>query len=110
VSYDRADGRAGGTRSERGQDESFELTSLRRTGPLLAAAWYSLRGVDVSWPLEPCAYDLLLRHEVGIRRVQVKTTTARENGAWKVFLSRSGSTRRRYGPSEVDLFFLIDGT
>ena len=82
---------------------------LRQTGPLLAASWYSLRGAAVSWPLEPCSYDLLVGSDQSLQRVQVKTTATRENGAWKVFLSRSGRERRPYRADEVDLFFLIDG-
>lgn len=41
--------------------------------------------------------------------MQVKTTVTRENGAWKVFVSRSGLDRRRYQADEIDVFFLIDG-
>lgn len=63
----------------------------------------------MSWPLEPCAYDLVVGSTQGLVRVQVKTTTSRENGAWKVFLSRSGRGRRRYDVDEVDVFLLIDG-
>lgn len=87
----------------------LDMTFLRRTGPLLSASWYSLRGAAVSWPLEPCAYDLLVGTNDRLLRVQVKTTTARENGVWKVFLSRSGRERRVYGADEVDMFFVIDG-
>lgn len=42
--------------------------------------------------------------------MQVKTTTTREGGAWKVYLSRSRAARRVvYRRSEIDWFFLIDG-
>lgn len=85
------------------------LGRLRRAGPLLAAAWYTLSGHEVSWPLEPSRYDLLVTDDHHIRRVQVKTTTVRERGAWKVYLSTSSGGRRIYAPDEVDEFFIING-
>lgn len=66
-------------------------------------------GGQVSWPLEPCRYDLLVVLESSVLRVQVKTTTAREGPSWKVYLSKSGHGRRTYAPDEVDEFFIIDG-
>lgn len=67
-------------------------------------------GHDVSWPLEPCRYDLLVSTDAGIRRVQVKTTTARTGASsWKVYLSTSHHGRRTYDPDEIDDFFVIDG-
>jgi len=34
--------------------------NLPRAGSLMAAAWFELCGHPVSWPLEPCRYDLLV--------------------------------------------------
>lgn len=82
---------------------------LGRAGSLLAAAWFALCGFDVSWPLEPCRYDLLVCVESGLRRVQVKTTTVQAGPTWKVYLSVSGPERRTYDPREIDDFFIIDG-
>lgn len=53
---------------------------LKRAGPMLAAVWFTLRKFDVSWPLEPCRYDLLATRAREPQRVQVKTTRAKEAG------------------------------
>lgn len=82
---------------------------LGRAGSLLAAAWYTLCGEDVSWPLEPSRYDLVVQRGDRMCRVQVKTTTVRVRGTWKVYLSTSRGGRRTYDPDEVDEFFVIDG-
>jgi len=50
---------------------------LGRSGAMLAAGWFALCGYDVSWPLEPCRYDLLVTSANQIHRVQVKTATVR---------------------------------
>ncbi|MDN3312071.1 group I intron-associated PD-(D/E)XK endonuclease [Microbacterium oryzae] len=86
-----------------------ERTHLRRAGPLLAAAWFTLCGDDVSWPLEPCRYDLLVQRGAEFRRVQVKSSTVRVGDSWKVYLSTSRGTRRTYDPDEIDDFFIVDG-
>ncbi len=82
-------------------------THLRRSGSLLAAAWFSLCGYDVSWPLEPARYDLLVTSQAGTQRVQVKTTTVRTGHSWTAWLSSSGKARRTYDPEEIDYFFVI---
>lgn len=82
---------------------------LNRAGPMLAAAWFSLCGCEVSWPLEPCRYDLLITKDSNVRRVQVKTSTTRAGASWKVYLSTTRSGRRPYSPDEIDDFFVIDG-
>ncbi|MFE5291661.1 hypothetical protein ACFQ8T_05715 [Isoptericola sp. NPDC056618] len=86
-----------------------DVSRLDRAGSLLAAAWFTLCGDDVSWPLEPARYDLLVMTKTGTRRVQVKTTTVRAGATWKVYLSTSGRGRRTYDPDEIDDFFVIDG-
>jgi hypothetical protein len=85
------------------------LDHLDRAGPALAAAWFMLCGNDVSWPLEPSRYDLLVTTAAGIRRVQVKTTRTRAGESWKVYLSTTRGERRTYGPDEIDDFFIVDG-
>lgn len=85
------------------------MTNLRRAGPQLAAAWFTLCGRDVSWPLEPCRYDLMVSGDGSVRRVQVKTTITRSGGAWQVFLSTGRRERKIYTPDEIDDFFIIDG-
>jgi hypothetical protein len=86
-----------------------DIAHLDRAGSLLAASWFTLCGHNVSWPLEPSRYDLLVCTDGGIRRVQVKTTTVRAGDTWKVFLSTSHRERRTYDPDEIDDFFIIDG-
>jgi hypothetical protein len=84
-----------------------DSSQLGRAGSLLAAAWFTLCGLAVSWPLEPCRYDLLVGTDGGFRRVQVKTTTVRVGATWKVYLSKSDRGRRTYDPDEIDDFFVI---
>lgn len=86
-----------------------DTANLSRAGSLLAAAWFAMCGHDVAWPLEPSRFDLPVSSAEGIRRVQVKTTTAKAGNSWKVYLSTSGGGRRVYGLDEVDDFFIIDG-
>lgn len=85
-----------------------DVTNLRRAGSLLAASWFTLCGHDVSWPLEPCRYDLLVSLE-RIARIQVKTTTVRAGDSWIVWLSNSRQARVTYDPDEIDYFFVVDG-
>lgn len=88
---------------------SHDPENLHRTGSSLAAAWFALCGCDVSWPLEPSRYDLVVCIGGQIRRVQVKTTISRVGSTWQVFLSTSGRERRTYSPDEIDDFFVITG-
>lgn len=87
----------------------FDLRNLPRAGSLLAAGWFTLCGHDVSWPLEPCRYDLLVRFDGVIERIQVKTTTVRKGRSWVVSISTTRKARTPYAPGEVDRFFVIDG-
>ncbi|GAA1735084.1 hypothetical protein [Microbacterium paludicola] len=90
-------------------ESRFDSANLRRAGSMLAAGWFALEGNQVSWPLEPCRYDLLVGGLGGIRRVQVKTTTVRVGSTWKVYLSTTSGGRTIYTPDEIDEFFVIDG-
>ena len=76
---------------------------------MLAAAWFTLCGHDVAWPLEPCAYDLLVWSEGRAQRVQVKSTTRRTESGWFASISRHGSSGGPYDPEDIDLFFVVDG-
>ena len=86
-----------------------QLAQLPRAGSLLAAAWFTLCGCDVSWPLEPCRYDLLVRRDSGFRRVQVKTSRLKVRGPWMVRLTTGGRIPQTYDPDDIDDFFIIDG-
>jgi len=86
-----------------------DLERLPRSGSMLAAAWFTLCGFDVAWPLEPSPYDLLVTAGTEVKRVQVKTTRVRAGRSWTVWLSRSRGGRVVYDPAETDEFFVIDG-
>lgn len=79
---------------------------LRYAGSLLAAAWFAMCGYEVSWPLEPYRYDLLVCSAQCTQRVQVKTTTRRMGGSWAVDLGPGGKGRV-YDPDDIDSFFVI---
>ena len=100
---------AGPSRRDPATAMSPDLTQLPRAGSLMAAAWFTLCGHDVSWPLEPCRYDLLVRMDGGTQRVQVKTTRVRTGSTWTVWLSSTRKSRVIYDPDEIDYFFIIDG-
>ena len=76
---------------------------------MLAAAWFSLCGYEIGWPLEPCHYDILVSRGGRILRVQVKTTRSRPANSWVVSLGSTSRRERGYDPEEIDYFFLIDG-
>jgi hypothetical protein len=85
------------------------IVNLPRAGSLLAASWFELSGFEVSWPLEPCRYDLIVCRAEGAQRVQVKTGTVRTRSSWMVRLSSTRREIRTYDPDEIDQFFVIDG-
>jgi hypothetical protein len=86
-----------------------QLVHLARAGSLMAAAWFELCGHQVSWPLEPCRYDLLVWIGDSAERIQVKTTKVKQGSSWAVWISTSGKSRSTYDPDEIDYFFVIDG-
>jgi hypothetical protein len=83
--------------------------NLPRAGSLMAAAWFELCGHSVSWPLEPCRYDLLVWIDATAQRIQVKTTTVKQGSSWTAWISNTGRERTTYDPTEIDYFFIIDG-
>lgn len=88
---------------------SPKRANLARAGTLLAAAWFELTGSEVSWPLEPCRYDLLVTRERQIERIQVKTTTYWKAGSWQASLRCTATFRGPYDPDDIDKFFIVDG-
>jgi hypothetical protein len=94
-----------------------DLANLRHAGPYLVAAACELAGHRVSWPLEPAVYDLVVDTGDRLRRVQVKTSTHKAQGAWLCKVARaeyasgvSGGKRIvRYGADEIDCFGIVDG-
>lgn len=83
--------------------------NLSRSGSLLAAAWFSLCGYEIAWPLEPCPYDLVASRGGEFLRVQVKTTRSRPANSWVVSLGSTSRSSRGYDPDDIDYFFVIDG-
>ncbi|MFL6109275.1 MAG: group I intron-associated PD-(D/E)XK endonuclease, partial [Marmoricola sp.] len=74
-----------------------------------AAAWFEIRGYAVSWPLEPCRYDLLVWRDERAERIQVKTTTRASGSTWTVQLRTNRKTSHIYTPDEIDQFFIVAG-
>ena len=86
-----------------------QQVNLARAGSLMAAAWFELCGMSVSWPLESCRYDLLVWMGRAAERIQVKTTTVKQGTSWVVWISSAGKERTTYDPDDIDHFFVIDG-
>lgn len=86
----------------------------------VAMQWFLERGYIVSVPIEPAPYDLVTESDEGLKRVQVKTTSRRDQrGGFKARLTRtlyipgakpnSGGSYRAvpYEPGVIDYFFII---
>ena len=92
--------------------DELRLNLLRSAAPSLAAAWFIQRGCHVSWPLEPCPYDLVVDISRVLYRIQVKTATGRDaaTGAWARGLLQNGNHKNSpYDPGDIDFFFIVDG-
>ena len=91
-----------------------DIKHLREAGTTIAAMWFLLCSYNASLPIEPAIYDLLVSMPDGIKRIQVKTTTFKQNG-WAVQVGRRPySVGNRaglvpYDPDRVDFFFILDG-
>jgi hypothetical protein len=91
-----------------------DIKHLREAGTAIATMWFLLCGYNVSLPIEPALYDLLVTMPGGFKRVQVKTTTFNNHG-WQVQVGRRPySVGNRgllvpYDPELIDLFFILDG-
>jgi hypothetical protein len=84
------------------------MANLAKAASLMAGAWFELCGYSVSWPLEPCSYDLLVWKDGQAERIQVKSTRVRTGDSWTVWLSRTRRQRLPYDPDDIDQFFIID--
>lgn len=92
------------------------LSHVRSAGPALVAAVFAVQGWQVSWPLEPAPYDLVVARDDQLLRVQVKTCTTQQHGNWICWIMRSsyaavpGSKRRTaYGEDQLDVLAVVDG-
>lgn len=92
-----------------------DLKHLREAGASIAAAWFTLCGCSVLFPIEPAVYDLAVSMSEGIHRVQVKTTTSGGGTGWQVTVGRrphsagNRALREPYDPEVIDYFFVVDG-
>lgn len=99
---------------------SNEIKPGGQSGLSIAARWFLDRGYVVSIPLEPAAYDLVTESDEGLKRVQVKTTTHKQdNGRYTAkvchqlhsaeYVRNANGNRRAvpYTPEEIDLFFIV---
>ena len=93
-----------------------EPRHLRRAAAFLVAAKCALLGHNVSWPLEPAVYDLVVDAGArGLLRVQVKSGTRKVSGTWMVWITRGSSGsgpragRAAYSVEEIDYFGVVDG-
>jgi hypothetical protein len=92
-----------------------DLKDLRQAGASLAAAWFTLCGCNVLFPVEPAVYDLVVALPEGLSPVQVKTTTHYSKNGWMISVGRRPYSIRNnlplvpYDPDVIDYFFIIDG-
>lgn len=91
------------------------LKHLREAGASIAAAWFSLCGSSVLFPIEPAIYDLVVSIEDKFSRVQVKTTTHYSKNGWLITVGRRPYSIHKdaplipYDPDVIDYFFMLDG-
>jgi len=92
-----------------------DLKQLREAGASLAAAWFTLCGCNVLFPIEPAVYDLVVAMPEGLSRVQVKTTTHYSKDGWMISIGRrpysigNNMPLVPYDPDAIEYFFIIDG-
>jgi hypothetical protein len=92
--------------------QPFDPGKLRQVGTAAATTWFLYHGYMVSLPVEPTTYDLVAESDVGLQRVQVKTTRSTSvNITRTAYGSAFTPSMGRYGhipykPDELDLFFI----
>lgn len=95
---------------------SPQLARLPRAGELLAMAWYTSRGYEVSTSPASSVVDFIICDADGnYSGIQVKTTSTEDKrgqeAGWPVSISRRHQrrdvTRRMYSESQVQEFFVI---
>ena len=94
------------------------LTNPRKQGNAglgVAIAYLTRIGLEVAIPLtDTQPYDLLVVHNEGIDRVQVKTTTLKANSSYVVHLGTVGGNKsqvkvRPFDPSDYEWLFAVCG-
>lgn len=81
----------------------------------IAIAYLTRLGVDVAIPLtDTQRYDLVIVHDEGMERVQVKTTTMRQGNSYFVGLATIGGNKtqtkaRKFDPTDYEWLFVVCG-
>lgn len=102
-----------------GRDPTADNLRIEAVG--VAIQWFLSRGYIPSVPVEPTRYDLVVESDAGLKRVQVKSATTKNNDREMVGIARSEYqgveskyARRRkrvpYEPDDIDLFFIVTAT
>jgi len=92
-----------------------DVKHLREAGASIAAAWFTLCGSSVLFPIEPAIYDLVVSIRDKFSRVQVKTTTHYSKNGWMISVGRRPYSIHKdaplipYDPDVIDYFFMVDG-
>jgi PD-(D/E)XK endonuclease len=92
-----------------------DVKHLREAGASIAAAWFTLCGSSVLFPIEPAIYDLVVSIQDRLSRIQVKTTTHYSKNGWMITVGRRPYSIRKdtplipYDPDLIDYFFMLDG-
>lgn len=79
----------------------------------IAIAYFSRIGVEVAIPLtDTQRYDLIIAHDAGLERVQVKTTTMKQGRNYFVHLRTIGGNKtqvkaRPFHPSDYEWLFVV---
>ena len=97
-----------------------ETKHLRAAALGKAINWFLERKYGTSLPVEPLKYDLVVDSDSGLKRVQVKSTSAKGRyGGWTVGITRNeydteaipnagGKFRKvSYEKGEIDFFFIV---
>jgi hypothetical protein len=102
----------------------IESERLRASAMGDAIRWFLDRGYKPSMPIDVAHYDLIVESDAGLKRIQVKTTTAKDPGSkrWVVGImrhaydkhatARNSAGKRRhipYSPNDVDYFYILTG-
>jgi hypothetical protein len=75
-----------------------DVKHLREAGASIAAAWFTLCGNSVLFPIEPAIYDLVVSIQDRLSRVQVKTTTHYSKNGWMITVGRRPYSIRKDAP------------
>lgn len=92
--------------------KNFNTKQKGNIGIGCAIAYFTKQGCNVSLPLNDSQdYDLIVDNNGTLLKIQVKFTTSKVRGSYKVYLrSISGSSRKCYKTvknSDIDVLFIV---